>query len=323
PHDRWIVDATLAIFERENPDMAYILLAQCDDGGHCIGNAWDLSEFMPSAPPRELPAHCLDKPAYRLVSARNPLIFREAALDVIRDVDVQFGRLMNGLYDQGILDKAVVVLLSDHGAVNHLYSNDFASTDVMGLLRRKGIAADDDVYAFSVSSYGVLYFRDRKERVPEAAAALKSHVARNPQTGALECPWWVMGREDMQNGLAGVSLPGELFHEFYAEKDRERSMIWPDLVILAKNGWQIPAYNGHIPNVGIKVPTWTPPFRVYNGGHGSVDTLPIVAALSVPGGRCGVSGRPMRIGDLGVTAAGLFGLTLQSATVGQDLRADL
>jgi hypothetical protein len=100
-------------------------------------------------------------------------------------------------------------------------------------------------------------------------------------------------------------------------------MIWPDLIILAKNGWQIPVYNGHIPNVGIKVPTWTPAFRVYNGGHGSIDTLPIVAAISVPGGRSGTSSRALRIGDLGVTAASLFGLKLQSTTVGRDVSLDL
>ena len=43
PHDSWGVDSSLKLFRRENPDMAYILLAQCDDAGHCLGNAWDSS----------------------------------------------------------------------------------------------------------------------------------------------------------------------------------------------------------------------------------------------------------------------------------------
>jgi hypothetical protein len=127
----------------------------------------------------------------------------------------------------------------------------------------------------------------------------------------------------MKYGVYGISMPGELYHSYYVDKDKEQSMIWPDLILLAKNGWQIPVYNGHIPNVGIKVPTWTPPFRVYNGGHGSIDTLPIVAAVSVPGGSSGISNRPLRIGDLGVTAASLFGLKLQSTTVGKDVSVDL
>ena len=100
-------------------------------------------------------------------------------------------------------------------------------------------------------------------------------------------------------------------------------MIWPDLIVLAKNGWQIPAYNGHVPNVGVQAPSWTPAFRVYNGGHGSVDTLPIVAAIAVPGGKQGVHSTPIRIGDLGATAASLMGLELRSTVIGQDLSRDL
>jgi hypothetical protein len=107
------------------------------------------------------------------------------------------------------------------------------------------------------------------------------------------------------------------------EKDSERTLIWPDLIILARNGWQIPVYNGQIPNVGIKAPTWSPPWKVYNGGHGSVDTLPIVAAVSVPGGKTGVNDRPIRIADLAVTAASQFGLELRSTFIGKDLSGEL
>jgi predicted AlkP superfamily pyrophosphatase or phosphodiesterase len=96
PHDRWIVDSTLEIFRREDPELAYILLAQCDDAGHCIGNAPDPSEFTEVNPPYEPPSGCEDRPEYQLVSRRNPLLFKEAILDVIRDVDIQFGRLMDG-----------------------------------------------------------------------------------------------------------------------------------------------------------------------------------------------------------------------------------
>lgn len=329
PHDSWIVDSTLEIFRRENPDMAYILLAQCDDAGHCIGNAPDPSEFVDGADPCRPPAGCEDKPEYHLVSSRNPLLIKEAILDVLRDVDIQFGRLMDGLGRQGVLADAKVILLSDHSAVNHLATDDFASTDCVGLLENAGIVAmrgyldKRDMYAFSVSSYGVLYWRDRKEMVPRAKDFLLAHRAVNPQTGIAECPWWVLDRADMRNGVEGVCLPGELYHAYYVDEDREKTLIWPDLIILAKNGWQIPVYNGQIPNVGIKAPTWGPPWRVYNGGHGSVDTQPIVAAISVPKGRVGTSDRPVRIADLGVTAASLFGLELRSTTVGKDLSGDV
>ncbi len=330
PHDSWIVDSTLEIFKRDKPDMAYILLAQCDDAGHAIGCAWDPSEFINVDPPYEPPDGCENKPEYQLVSSRNKLLFKEAILDVIRDVDIQFGRLMDGLQRQGVLDKAKVILLSDHSAVESSLYRRFlihrlrgSSGECRNNCRRAGILEKKEMYAFSVSSYGVLYWRKNKEKVSKAKAVLLAHRALNPQTGKKECPWWVLDRSDMKNGLKGVCLPGELYHTYYVDVDKEKTVIWPDLIILAKNGWQIPVYNGQIPNVGIKAPTWSPPWRVYNGGHGSVDTLPIVAAISIPGGKTGTHDRPIRIADLGVTAAALLGLKLKSTTIGRDLSKDL
>jgi len=309
--------------------MAYILLAQCDDGGHCIGCASDPSEFINTTMPYKPPDGCANKPEYQLVSSRNKLIFREAALNVVRDVDVQFGRLLDGLRKRGMLDHTGIILLSDHSAVNHIATEDFSSTDIMGLLENAGIVGKRGrldkmvVYAFSVSSYGVLYWRDQKERVPRAKAVLKAHRALNTQTGEMECPWWVLDRDDMRKGVRGVCLPGELYHTYYVDVDREKTVVWPDLIVLGKNGWQIPVYNGQIPNVGIRVPKWSPPWRVYNGGHGSVDTLPIVAAISMPGGRTGIQKRPIHIADLGATAASIFGLKLNSTTIGKDLTNDV
>jgi arylsulfatase A-like enzyme len=323
PHDRWIVNSTLEIFRRQKPDMAYILMAQTDDACHCIGSGWDPSEFVVAQEPVELEKGCAMKPEYALVSSRNPLLFREPTLDAIRDVDLQFGRLMKGFERQGILQDTTLILLSDHSAVNHIYSEDFSTTDVMGILSKGNLVADDNIYCFSVSSYGVLYWRDRKETVPAAKDLLLKHRAWNPQTKKEECPWWVLDRRDMKEGIQDVCLPGELYHTYFVEADREKSMIWPDLIVLAKSGWQIPVYNGHVPDVGFKAPSWTPPFRVYNGGHGSVDTLPIVAAIAAPGGKTGIDPKPIRIGDLGATAASLMGLKLRSTVIGQDLSSDV
>lgn len=329
PHDRWIVDSTLEIFRRFDPGMAYILLAQCDDAGHCLGNAPEPDEFVDGGAGHVMPAGCVDKPGYRLVSSRNRLLFREPILDAVRDVDVQFGRLIRGLERLGVLDDAVVVLLSDHGSVNHLYTEDFSSTDFVGILREEGIVKsrgvleEPDMYAFSVSSYGVMYWRGSQSLAGAAKRVLMSHRARNPQTGEMECPWWVLDRSDMKNGLDGVCRPGELYHTYYAEVDAGRTLMWPDLFVFARNGWQIPVYNGHVPNVGIKAPSWAPPWRVYNGGHGSVDTQPILAAVRAPGGKTGVNDRDVRISDLAVSAASIFGLELRSTTVGRDLSSDI
>ncbi len=222
PHDRWVVDSTLEIFRREDPELAYILLAQCDDAGHCIGNAPDPSEFTTVEPSYIPPQGCEDNPEYQLVSKRNTLLFKSAILDVVRDVDIQFGRLMNGLEQQGALDAATVILLSDHCATNHLAVSDFSSTDLMELLEEAGLVQNKNIYAFSVSSYGSLYWRERKEQIPLAKKLLLAHTAQNPETGKQECPWWVLDRDDMKNGVEGVCLSGELYHTWYIDVDRER-----------------------------------------------------------------------------------------------------
>lgn len=326
PRDGWIVDSTLEIFKRENPDMAYILLAECDDAGHCIGSAGNPAEFISAHPAHEIPKGCENKPEYQLVSHRNRLLFKEAILDVIRDVDIQFGRLIKGMEEKNILSNATIILLSDHSMTNHIYSEDFSSTDFVGLLEKTGIVKNQtkkDFYAFAASSYGAIYWREHKENISKAKKLLQAHKALNPETGKKECPWWVLDRKDMKSGVEGVCLPGELYHTHYVETDKEKSIIWPDLIILGKNGWQMPVYNGLLPNIGIEVPSWSPPWRVFNSGHGSVDTLPIVAAISTPGGQTGAQEKPIRIADIGITAASLFGLSLNSTTVGKNLRDDL
>ncbi len=317
PHDRWVVESTLEILRRENPDLAYILLAQCDDGGHCIGSAHDPYEFVKGNP--ELAGTKAQANLNNfMVSRRNPLIVREGVLDCVRDVDAQFGRLIQGLKELQILDTSHIILLSDHSAINHLSTDDFQSTDVMSVLE-KGNVTTEGVYAFSVSSYGVLYWRERKGDIGKARSLLLSHRAINPQTGVSECPWWVIDRNGMKNGVPGLCLPGELYHRYFVEMDRERNMLWPDLIILAKNGWQIPVYNGHIPNVGLSVPTWAPPWRVYNGGHGSVDTLPILSAIRSPSVKPGIDSRQTRISDIGATALNLSGLRTRSTVTGKCL----
>ena len=323
PHDAWIVDAALEVFAREDPGMAYILMAQTDDAGHCLGAAWDTAEFVTAVPRYVPPKGCADDPAYQWVSSRNGLLYREAVLDAVRDTDIQFGRLMAGLRELGALENATVVLLSDHSMINHLRTAGLRDTDCLGLLRDAGLAREDEVVVLTVCSYALLYWRDRKGVVPDARALLEAHRARNGQTGQAECPWWVLDREAMRGGVPGICGPGEFYHPYFIDATKERTVVWPDLIVLARNGWQLPVYAGRMPNTGTRVPAWMPPFLPFNGGHGSVDTLPIVAAIAAPGGKSGIRAREVRIADLAVTAASLFGLEIRSPTVGADLTREL
>lgn len=329
PSDAWIVDATLSIFEREAPQMAYVLLAQVDDTGHLLGAAWDPDEFADKEPAYVTPEGCDPVDDYQLVSRANRALFREPILDAIRDTDEQFGRLMVGLESQEVLDDATVILLSDHSMVTHLQGVDWdndnlgQATDYYRLILYAGLGDADNVKPFSACSVAMVYWRDDKECVPDAKQLLESHTAINPRTGEHECPWWVLDRQDMKAGKQGVSLPGELYHEWFVDLDMERTMVWPDLIILAKNGWQLPIYGSGLANLGIMLDGEIGPLWNMMGGHGSVDTQPIVMAIATPLGSGGQIEREVRIADLAVTAAARYGLQLQSTTIGLDLSSDL
>ena len=333
PPDRWTVDSALKVFARENPDLAYILLAECDDAGHALGAAWDPEEYVPAAQPYQPPAGCTANPDWNLVSKSNPAVYREPVLDYIRNVDSQFGRLYDGLQAGGYLTNTTVILLSDH-AMNTLYRNPAwtkadpeAATDYYQMVLNAGLGDADNTTAYGALGFGALYWRNGKEHVAEAKALLEAHTAVNPRTGATECPWWVLDREDMKNGIAGVALPGELYHKWFVETDGEKTMIWPDLLLLSKGGWDLAGYGNGLNNLGLKIPLQSPkvigPIYFMLGGHGSLDTQAIVAAISVPGKAAQVIERDIRIADLGVTALKRFGLQLKSTTIGTDLSADL
>jgi hypothetical protein len=120
-----------------------------------------------------------------------------------------------------------------------------------------------------------------------------------------------------------VAAPGELYHTYFVETDAEQTMIWPDLALLAKAGFQLPAYSGFIANLGVEVPldmAVTP----FVGGHGSVETLPVLLAFRVPGrGPKQWNGVEAHLSDVAVTVQSLLGLELQSKTVGVDRSGEL
>ena len=328
PSDKWTVNATLKVLDNEKPSMVYVLMAQLDDIGHALGAAHDPSEFVPKYFPYQPDAPmCVAKPKYQLVSSRDRRIYREAILDAVRDVDFQFGRLIKGLEKRGIRDKANIVVLSDHAMVTHLYDKMInpKATDLLALLEDAKLVGDDDFVPYTATSVGALYWRDKKWRVPLAKKVLEAHTARNPQTGVDECPWFVLDREDMKNGIPGMVLPGELYHRYFIETDKEQSLVWPDLVLGAKSGFQLPAYSA-LYNLGFDNDTGIPfdaSINIFVGGHGSVDTQPIMMAFGLPGGSSKVLQKKTRIADIAATMASIYNLQLKSTMVGADLSGDL
>ncbi|MBM4352700.1 MAG: hypothetical protein FJ109_02735 [Deltaproteobacteria bacterium] len=326
PSDEWIVDSTLELFAREKPDFAYILLAECDDAGHALGSAHDPSEFVKADPAISIEQGCPDPGGYQWVSTRNPNLYREPMLDYLREVDLQFGRLMDGLKAQGILDKATVIVFSDHSMENQLagknwipgYSKD---TDYLDLLRQGGFAGDGDVGGVSASTICNVYWREGKDRVAGAVALLEAYQAKNPMTGQMECPWWVVDRKRMKEGYPGVCGPGELYHPHFIDQDGEKTLAWPDLILFTRNGWQCPTYLDFLPKTPIPLPLTTGSIAPFLGGHGSLGTAAMVLGISSPSLVPGIVDKPVRIADVAMTVAAIFGLELESTTVGVDLAA--
>ncbi len=321
PSDEWIVDSALKLFAREDPDFAYILLAECDDAGHSLGTPWNPAEFIQADPAISLEKGCADPGGYQWVSSRNPNLYREPMLDYLREVDLQFGRLMDGLQEMGVLDQATVVVFSDHAMENQVVGKGwipgyFKDTDYLRLLQEGGFAGDGDVAGVSASTICNLYWRDGKERVAGAAALLRAYEAPNPMSGQKECPWWVVDRKQMKEGYPGVCGPGELYHPYFIDLDKEKTLAWPDLMLFTRNGWQCPTYMAYLPTSPIPLPANVDALCPFLGGHGSVDTAPILLGIRSPALAPGKVDKPARVADAAVTVAALFGLELQSTTVG-------
>jgi predicted AlkP superfamily pyrophosphatase or phosphodiesterase len=335
PPDEWVVNAALATFEYESPDLAFILLAEVDDTSHALGAAWDPARRVTAAYPQRNKCFCPDDPLYPSATRENPLLFVTPILDAIRNCDFEFGRLIDGLEAQGVLSNAMVILLSDHGVLTHLRSPNVlqeqqeltAATDYYHVLLNAGLGDNATVTPWSASGFAAVYYRTDKNLVPQARQRLEAHTALNPETGAVECPWFVLDRADMKYGKEGICLPGELYNPWFVETDHEETMVWPDLFLLARNGWELPVYGSRmaaaLTGVDLLGGIFLGPLYVFRAGHGSIDTQDIMMAIANPGGSGKVVRREARIADLAVTAASLFGLELRSTTVGQNLAADL
>jgi hypothetical protein len=313
PRDSWIANAAVEVVAREQPDFTYVLLGDLDHGQHFLGavdrpQEWTLGQYTP-------PAGCAPKLRYRLVSRRNPAIYKEPVLDLIRDVDLAFGQLMQGLAAGGHLQDSVVVLVSDHAMTNHLYREGIeVHTDINKFLGDKGLTPKGSYYLYGASSVGALFWRPffkllHPGVVAKAKAELLSsaRLAPNPETGQLELPWDVLDRVEMMAGRPDLGIdPLELYNAFFVQQG-----VWPDLVVFARNGWSLPSGSFNVGGGGGKM--------LFIAGHGAPDTAPVVIAVQglgfAPGARCA---EDARLADVAVTLAADLGVTLKQ-TVGKPL----
>lgn len=343
PPDMWVVNTTLEMLNRELPDFGVVVLAQTDDLQHGLGAAWNPDEFE-GEPGRE-------------TSRINSMVAREAVLDGLRDVDRQFGRLIDGLRKMPNYKDATIVLYSDHGHVTHraketirdivkksafdIYDRG-VSTNLVRILADTGVIQGKELEfknfcpVMGSSVGGICFGGDLAHRRRKARAAkesLSAHTVSNPETGKKEVPWNVLDWNDMINGIPGVCEPGELYHKHFGESDEPGRMRWPDIFVMANNNWQLPAVMGLLTNVGLALPGFVAermaPWRAMIGGHGSTDTQRVIMAVQGPGICRGKKltdpnfDRNYRLADIAVTICSIFGFELKSTTIGRDRTADI
>ena len=303
PRDTWITEATIKVMEQENPDMTYVLLGDLDHAQHSLGALNNPAEWI-QGPLPQLPLGCAQKPRYRLVSKRNPRLYKEPILDLVRAVDHNFGRLMDRLAAGGFLTNARVILVSDHNMINYLYRKDIeALTDVTKKLQDAGLAPKKSFYNYGAGSMGLLYWRpEYQQQHPSVVLDAKNelldpkHLAYNHELGRWELPWAIMDRYDMEHGRADLGIgPKELYNPHFVKNG-----VWPDLAVVMLNGWQVPSGSF---NLGEDTE-----FTLFNAGHGGPDTAAVMVAIKGFGFPAGATcSGPVRLADVGMTVAKSLG----------------
>ncbi len=330
PPDSWVAEASIAVMKKEKPEVSMIILAEMDDLQHALGSIRTPDEFEKTC--------CVVK------DKRNPDVHRAPVVAAMKLVDDGFGKLIKDIRGIPGYEDALIILYSDHGHMS--YNETFESnvcpslnTNVTDILYKyKAITKEEKMgkgfTVNSIASIGEIYFQaasldGRRAKASLARAALNAYRIKNPATGNYECPFTVATAEEMRIGIPGVIEPGELYHGYFADKNAPDSLIWPDIFIFMKNGWQLPVTTGIANNLGAKLPAWLPPLNYLLGGHGAEDTAPIVMAFQ-GGGIPGAKAIPdpgyknnYRISDIALTLCAIYGLELNSSTRGTNRYEDL
>jgi hypothetical protein len=302
PRDSWVAETTIRVLEQENPGVSFILFGDLDHGQHLLGTASDPTEWKLGAPPI-LPSGCEQKAQYQWVNKRNDNLYKEPILDLVRDVDLAFGQLMDGLNQRGYLQNSVVILVSDHNMENYLYRpGSEEDTDITSILTEAGLAPKYNYAIYNGGSVGYLYWRPAYKLfnplvVRKALAELlnEKHKLYNPETGIWEIPWDVMTRQDMLAGRPDLGIEAkEMYHDYFIKNG-----VWPDLTLVMKPGWQIHSYS---------IMDGEEELQLLKAGHGTYNTSAVLIAISgLDFPQATVCQNQAKLSDIAITLSEQFG----------------
>jgi len=188
PPDAWVMDATLKLISHEDPDILYSLLAAVDDAGHAFGSAYDLEEWDDRGSD-DLSKH---------VSVYDPKACRQGILNVVREADRQFGRLLDDLKRRGTLDNTILIVESDHSMITYFKD----AIDLKEKVEENcDFSSENDYFIGAAASIGFIYERREKPGMMEKIEdVLEKWRIKNPLTGEMECPVMVYNRREMLSG---------------------------------------------------------------------------------------------------------------------------
>ncbi len=275
--DIYTVDQVIEVVNNEDPDVFYILLGGVDIAGHMYGAAYDFDEWGDRGTPDDLSD---DK------SKINRSANRQGIINHVKCADEQLGRLIEFLKKRGTFDESIVIVESDH----NMETSYFDGPPVHKILKKTGYSPDKDYFVFTASQLGSVYLRrDAPKIIPVLEKALEEYRMKNPITGELESPMFVMTREEMRTGVdvvtgKHITPPMELYSEYYIEHPKPGGLIWPDILLLTKRHYQFPLIGAGLANVGAgKMNLPIPPINVHVGAHGGPSTQPALLAIRGPG----------------------------------------
>ena len=199
---------------------------------------------------------------------------------------------------------------------------------VKGILARD-LINDLDAKIILANTYHLFLRPGHKDAESEIISrlekALESYRMKNPLTGSEECPMIVLTRAEMHTGIdkitgERVTMPDELYSEYYVEHRQPGELMWPDIIMFAKKYYQFPLLGIGLANVGAgKMDIQLPPIAVYVGGHGAPSTQAALLALHGPGIPQGTSSAQTWPSDVAPTLYGLEGYGVPESVRGKQL----
>jgi len=277
--DQYTVEQAMQVINNEDPEVCYILLGGVDAAGHTFGAGYDLDEWETKGTPEDLSDD---------VSKINWRANRLGIIQTVKGADEQLGRLIAFLKERGAYEDSYLVVESDH----NMETNFFQGPKLQQIVESAGYSPKTDYFLFTISQIGALFLRPGAgdpEIIPSLEKALEEYRLKNPLTSELECPMIILNREEMKTGIdrvtgEQVTLPMELYSEYYIEHRKAGDLLWPDLILLSKKYYQFPLMGVGLASVGVgKLDLPLPKINVFVGGHGGPSTQPALLMIRGPG----------------------------------------